>query len=194
MWLLRHGETRYNREGIIQGQLLDSPLTNLGISQAFKYARRIKRSTKGLQDFSIIHSFLGRASQTASIVGDHLGIKKLTPEERLIELNYDLMSGLSKEEAEELFGDMYIARQKDKWSGIAPKNGETYENVFNRVNEWLTNLEEENTIIVTHSVPSKMIRGIILGLGKDEILKLEHDQDTLFLLDWEKRTVKQFKV
>ena len=34
IYLLRHGETRYNREGIVQGSGVDSELNQLGAEQA----------------------------------------------------------------------------------------------------------------------------------------------------------------
>ena len=44
LWLIRHGETNGNREGSIHGQT-DSELSDMGIQQAHKLARRLKHET-----------------------------------------------------------------------------------------------------------------------------------------------------
>ena len=59
-FLVRHGETSWNREGRIQGTR-DSPLTERGVAQARAVAARLAR-----ERFEAIHSSdLGRARETA---------------------------------------------------------------------------------------------------------------------------------
>ena len=63
LYLVRHGETEWNKNGIIQGQL-DSPLTNEGLSQ-------VKQTAQELKDIhfdAIFSSDLHRAQKTAEII------------------------------------------------------------------------------------------------------------------------------
>ncbi|WP_150461691.1 histidine phosphatase family protein [Nesterenkonia ebinurensis] len=67
--LARDGQTEWNREGRQQGRL-DSPLTELGRSQARAVAEL-------LRDFSvdgILVSPMGRARATAAIISEALGV------------------------------------------------------------------------------------------------------------------------
>ncbi len=63
IYLLRHGQTQWNLEKRMQGNM-DSPLTDLGISQANK----ARASLAGCDLRSVYTSPLGRALQTAEIV------------------------------------------------------------------------------------------------------------------------------
>lgn len=80
VYLVRHGETIANLEGILQGQSIDSELSEKGITQAELVARRA-------QDLSfecILTSDLKRAHQTAEIISKrtHVPIAKACTELR----------------------------------------------------------------------------------------------------------------
>ena len=61
LYIVRHGETKYNEKKIIQGHL-DIPLSDEGIRQAKKLAKRLE-----VINFDCIYtSDLKRAKQTAS--------------------------------------------------------------------------------------------------------------------------------
>ncbi len=62
IWLVRHGQTDWNLEGRLQGQL-DVPLNDTGLEQAKKLAATCRR--KNQCDFA---SDLMRARQTAEII------------------------------------------------------------------------------------------------------------------------------
>lgn len=72
LWLIRHGQTDWNKEGRYQGQL-DIPLNAEGLLQAEEAAGRIIASGKR---FSAIYSSdLLRARQTAEIVARRLSLE-----------------------------------------------------------------------------------------------------------------------
>lgn len=79
IYFIRHGETDYNLEGIVQGQL-DIPLNKKGIQQAHE----LKNKLKDLDIDIIFSSPLLRAKQTAEIINENFNVK-IKYDERLKE-------------------------------------------------------------------------------------------------------------
>jgi len=99
IYLLRHGESIGNAEGLHQGQK-DFPLTPTGRSQARALAKRWKKER---MTFSlIISSPLLRARQTAEIIADSLEIPTGFDQDWM-ERDNGLLSGLRPEEAVEIY-------------------------------------------------------------------------------------------
>ncbi|WP_417217632.1 histidine phosphatase family protein [Arthrobacter sp.] len=91
--LVRHGETDWNAEGRLQGQT-DIPLNGAGRDQAETAARELERlgHDGGAWDL-LVSSPLGRAVETASIIGDRLGLHAIAPVEGLQERHYGAGEG-----------------------------------------------------------------------------------------------------
>jgi broad specificity phosphatase PhoE len=66
-YLLRHGETEWNRVSRKQGRG-DSPLTSLGVRQVEAYARLLAQETSGCARVQLVTSPLGRARASAEII------------------------------------------------------------------------------------------------------------------------------
>lgn len=93
--LIRHGETAWNAERRIQGQL-DIPLNATGAIQA-----RATAAALAAERFDAAFcSDLSRAHDTARAVADTLGLD-LTPDPQLRERHYGLFQGLTYAEAEQ---------------------------------------------------------------------------------------------
>jgi broad specificity phosphatase PhoE len=92
--LIRHGESTWNAAGRWQGQG-DPPLSRRGREQVVRLAAEL--ADEGIE--RIVASDLARASETAAILGDALG---LAPErdERLRELDVGCWTGLTRGEIE----------------------------------------------------------------------------------------------
>ncbi len=83
LWLVRHGETDWNRLGLYQGQA-DIPLNETGLAQARQTALVLEQSGK---KFAAIYSSpLLRARQTADETARRLGLEVLD-DERLREIH-----------------------------------------------------------------------------------------------------------
>ena len=65
IYLVRHGETDNNKQGIIQGSTVDAPLNQTGIKQAKEAAIRLKV----IPFAAAFSSQAVRANQTAKIIG-----------------------------------------------------------------------------------------------------------------------------
>jgi len=91
--LVRHGQSEWNADGRWQGQA-DPPLTDLGRHQALHAARNL-----GSVD-AIVASDLHRASETALIIANELGVGPLVLEPDLRERDAGEWSGLTRAEIE----------------------------------------------------------------------------------------------
>lgn len=87
--LVRHGETDWNADGRLQGQT-DRPLSEFGRRQAVQLANELAD-----EEFDAIYaSDLSRASETAQIVGERLGLPvEIDPDLR--EKNWGTWEGLT---------------------------------------------------------------------------------------------------
>ena len=92
LYLIRHGETIWNRELRFQGHR-DSPLTEKGRRQARALGRRMRQMAFD----ELYASDLGRALETAGIIAG-LTSHEVIPDERLRERNYGVLEGLTEPE------------------------------------------------------------------------------------------------
>jgi broad specificity phosphatase PhoE len=104
VFLFRHGETDWNREGRLQGHT-DVPLNALGLAQAEALARRL--SAYGLE--AVVSSDLLRAATTGRIVAEALGVP-LFVEPLLRETRVGEAEGLLWAEAKARFGEALTER------------------------------------------------------------------------------------
>ena len=87
LYLLRHGQTRYNAELRLQGRC-NSELTPRGEAQALAMGNRLSELVAEPADWTLYASPLGRARQTAERVCQQLGLdqERIIWDERLVEL------------------------------------------------------------------------------------------------------------
>lgn len=133
--VLRHGETTWNAEGRWQGWA-DSPLSPRGEEQALDAAAHL-----GSYGFNaVVSSDLSRATRTAEMIADALGLGAVTIDERLRERHVGSFEGLTREEIAERFPD---ARDLRSLRLIAP-DMETDETVLHRVDAALTDIARQH--------------------------------------------------
>ena len=135
--LIRHGESTWNREGLIQGQTLTPALTELGRAQA----ARVAADLAGSGARRILSSDAVRARQTAEIIGTALGLPvESTP--LLRERHWGVFQGCPRDVA------------RDVEAGLRPdqplEGGESRVDVRRRARALLGQLDERPTVVVTH--------------------------------------------
>ena len=91
IYLMRHGETDWNREQKIQGRE-DIPLNDTGVQMAHRCGMLLE--AQGIRVHKAITSPLSRAAQTAEIVAGYIGGGRPIVEEGLIERDFGAISGL----------------------------------------------------------------------------------------------------
>jgi len=180
IYLVRHGQTEFNRERRIQGHV-DSPLTELGVRQAHAVGRLLRDLIREPMGWRIVSSPLGRAHATAQIVAGKLGGLPVELDERLKEMSWGAHDGRLRSELEaehpETFG-------KTGWAFDAG-SGETYEAVAERVGDWLASLPpepERRVIAVSHGISGRVLRGLYADLPRNLAGQQDVPQDAVYLL------------
>ena len=180
IYLVRHGQTEFNRERRIQGHV-DSPLTELGVRQAHAVGRLLRDLIREPEGWRIVSSPLGRAHATAQIVSARLGGLPVELDERLKEMSWGAHDGRLRSELEaehpETFG-------KTGWAFDAG-SGESYEAVAERVGDWLASLPpepERRVIAVSHGISGRVLRGLYADLPRNLAGQQDVPQDAVYLL------------
>src|SRR5580698_4431998 len=122
----RHGETAYNAENRLQGQL-DIPLNARGREQARALGRtlsaRFGAEIKGLEAAgAFIASPLERARETMEIARDAMGLppSRYRLDQTLKEISFGAWEGLTWPEIEARDPKGVRTRRRDKWSFVPP--------------------------------------------------------------------------
>jgi probable phosphoglycerate mutase len=136
--IIRHGQTDWNAERLIQGRT-DIPLNDRGRAQALLAVEALREGGW----VRVVSSNLRRAEETAEIIALALGLEPPMTHPGLTERDYGVAEG------------MPVADFHARYDGGAPIPGaETHEHLTNRVLTALTDLVAQEpewpTIVVTH--------------------------------------------
>lgn len=145
--LIRHGETAWNAEGRVQGQL-DVPLSEIGRGQA----RAVARALAGESFDAVYASDLARVRQTAQPLAEQLR-KDVRLDARLRERHYGVFQGLTYADAKEKIPDGYV-RFRAKDPDYAFETGESLSQFNERALAVLSFLAEkhqgQSIVVFTH--------------------------------------------
>lgn len=163
--LVRHGETDWNREHRFQGHA-DQPLNERGREQARELADRLQHESAA----ALYTSPLRRASETARIVGERIG---LVPIElgALREIDVGDWQGLTIDEVKARYPEHADGHWHAGWT-----NGETHEELGARVVPALFDLAhlhgDTRVLGVTHAGPIRATLMAALGISHAESREL----------------------
>ena len=185
LYLLRHGETTWNRIGRLQGQL-DAPLTRLGLAQVDAAGRTLAEILGG-SAFRLVASPLGRTRQSAAVVAEQLGVdyEAILWDDRLKEITLGDWDGYPGWRAlDRDFPHETERRNADPWNYRYP-NGESTQDVQDRVRPFLDECHAVGGVhvVVAHGVVNKVMRGLYLGLTRDQTFALDRPQDAFHRLE-----------
>ncbi len=180
IFLVRHGETTWNRIGRHQGHM-ESELTLNGIEQVRGVARRLAREITDWDAVAMACSPQFRCRQTAAVLCDEAGadFERVVLDDRLKERSYGHWEGLTDSEIMARFPDEWRAREADRWTYTIPGGGENYPVTTARITAWLTEQPADRPILlVTHGQAGRALRGHLLGLDAAATLALPVLQTT----------------
>jgi probable phosphoglycerate mutase len=185
VFLVRHGETEWNRQRRRQGQL-DSALTIEGLAGA----RRLGIFVGSLPVDSVFTSPLGRAATTASFAATQLGMS-VTIVEDLAELHNGKMAGLTSSEIDQRFPGEMIRRSYSKYEWRFP-GGESYADGDRRASAALLQIARygvQRPLIVSHEMIGRMLLRNLLQLDVADALTWRHPHDVVYQVDIANRAV-----
>ena len=180
IFVLRHGQTEWNLAGRHQGRL-DSPLTEKGWEQALAQSALLAQAISWHDAIAAYCSPQGRAAKTAAIALDPLGLTAIQ-DKRLCEISFGEWESLTYEEIAQGWPEhtKYADIEVFDWHFKAP-GGEDFETVRARAEAFLQGLTGP-TIIVTHGITSRVLRGVWLGHDFDGTSGLSGGQGCVYHL------------
>ncbi|MFT7463737.1 MAG: broad specificity phosphatase PhoE [Pseudohongiellaceae bacterium] len=166
--LVRHGQTAWNRQGLVQGHT-DEPLDDVGREQALRLGKRLAKA-----ELDVLYSSdLSRASETAACVGVATGLSpRLSPAWR--EMCLGTAEGRPRQQAYGEHKDMASAAACA--TGPLAPGAETWEQVQGRVLPALDKLLRahpgERVALVGHGGSLKVVLAHLLGLDRAMVPRL----------------------
>lgn len=176
LYLLRHGQTDWNRDRRIQGQM-ESDLTELGRGHAARQGEILA----GLDLPDGIGAFCSpqrRTRQTAEIALGAVGLEPVF-DDRLKEIWLGEWEGF-------LYAEM-AAKDPSRFEGkslfdvILDGPGEGAAEMAARLGDFLAGLERP-AVVVSHGIALTFLRGAVLGVGLDAMRAMEREQGVVIEL------------
>lgn len=191
LFLVRHGETDWNREGRLQGGK-DIPLNALGRMQAEEAARRLKELTPNYATIDYLCSPMERARETMTILRRELDLpqQEFRIDERLRELTFGDWEGFTwreiRKSANASERERAQARERDKW-GFVPPGGESYRMLAERIRPVLEGLSPD-TVMVSHGGVARAVLALVGAVGTADAARVEIWQGKILVVEGTKAT------
>jgi broad specificity phosphatase PhoE len=178
IYLIRHGETEWNREEVFRGRK-DIPLSDRGREQARLLASRLRDTLLA----AVYSSPLQRASETARIVA---ACQAVDPADGLTDMSFGEWEGLPLSEVEARWPDLHALWQTRPESFTAP-GGENLEAVRSRALPALETIAQTHpdaaVAVVSHRVVNKVLLCAALGLDQSQFWRIRQDTCCLNIIE-----------
>ncbi|MEP1943570.1 MAG: histidine phosphatase family protein [Paracoccaceae bacterium] len=176
IWFLRHGQTHWNAERRIQGQL-ESELTEQGRADARQQA--VLMASVLSQYPPCYVSPLGRAQETAQIA---LSGAQFQTDARLSEAHAGAWQGMLHDDVRRDFPTLVRPESSALELFLVAPGGEGYERFKARIVDFLSELNKPS-VIVAHGLLGQVMRGLVLGLELSQMGQLSNGQGCVYVLE-----------
>lgn len=184
LWLIRHGESKWNAEKRTQGQhpSEENDLTDLGMKQANALKKKLE-----LSSFTKIYSSdLPRAVQTAQVCFPK---KEIIQDARLREIKRGTLAGKTHEERTAEERELLAFIKQDRYTN-RPPNGENHKDVIERYEAWSSGLAKEGCVAVfTHGGVIRAALALLLSYQKARYFDLDNTGITRLHIRENKTTI-----
>lgn len=181
IYLIRHGETDFNKKGIIQGSGIDSDLNETGRTQAELFYKQYKHI-----DFDCVYtSLLKRTHQSvASFIQKHP--HKAIAE--LNEINWGIMEGVEQTPERVAHFESIVKQWQNGELDTAVADGETPLEMYERQKIGLAKImaetEEEKILICMHGRAMRSFLCLLTHTPLQEMEKWGHSNLCLYVLKY----------
>ena len=182
IFLIRHGETNWNKEGRFQGQI-DIPLNYNGKDQARKTFEYLKNISFNKAFSSSMH----RPYETAQIILQNNKGLKIEKIDSLAEISHGLWEGKLEAEIREKWPSL-LKNWHEKPEEVIMPEGESIKDVsersieaFNKI--CLSQEDDEHTLIVAHDAVNKTLICNILGMNYSNIWMIKQGNGGITVID-----------
>lgn len=185
LYLVRHGETEWNRQRRMQGRL-DSRLTAEGREHARLNGALLAREAVE----HMVVSPLGRTRETADLILAGCPIP-VTYDERLVERHCGEWEGLTIDEIAARFPQEWAARTRDPFHHRPPA-GENLPDMLRRIAPLagaIDDLAVRRLAIVSHGISGRVLLTHFLGLKPAEADRVRQPNDLVYRLDFSSGSV-----
>lgn len=180
LYLVRHGETEANLSGVYSG-ITDLPLNTNGISQAVSLSAALSSIEFGL----VVTSGLIRTQQTAAYLVSTERLECRTMAE-FNEINFGRWEGKHYRDIALNDAAAYAEWAAD-WQNVAPPDGESFEQFFQRVQRafllWLNQNQQQSVLLVGHQGTLRCILLTLLGLPASAFWHFTFTQGAYSVID-----------
>ena len=163
--LVRHGQTDWNKKGIMQGQK-DIPLNHQGEQDALKLRKKIEQEKFDI----IITSPLKRTSKTAELLNSYN--VEIIEDERLKERSYGKFEGLKTNEILKKYPEIETFKVNGLPYWINVPTAETYDEVKARVSNFIEDIKKKyagkRVLVVSHGDTLDMFYAILNNLPNEK--------------------------
>nr|WP_315421545.1 histidine phosphatase family protein [uncultured Pedobacter sp.] len=192
IYIIRHGETELNRQGIVQGRGINSDLNDLGRAQAEAFYQKYKE----IPFDKIYTSDLKRTWQTVQkFIDAKLPWEKLSG---LDELAWGVWEGKpNTEDAREAFREMLQSWENGDYTAHF-EGGESVQDVYKRLKKpmevLMTRPEEKTVLLCMHGRAMRVFLCLLLGKPLSLMTEFPHQNTVLYKMGFEdgKFTVLEF--
>ena len=179
IYLVRHGQTAWNREEIFRGRT-DVPLDQTGLKQA----ELVGQYFKGIEIHGIFSSSLSRAWQTAEKVAECHNLK-VQPLQGILDMSFGNWEGRPHQEIRKSDTETYRQWVETPHQVRLP-GGESLDDVRVRamaaMEEVIRTHARKTLILVTHRVVNKVLICGILGLDNSHFWQIAQDTTAINLI------------
>lgn len=168
IYITRHGLTNWNTEGKLQGHS-DSPLTEQGKEDALALGELMKNYSID----KVYSSPLKRAYDTSKLIFPDC---QIIVDDRLKEMGFGVYEGKIVKSL--LNDDLYDTLWNHPENFDRIPEGESYEEVFNRLNSFLEDLKKENAnhvFITIHGMLFVILMAIVKKIEIKDLVKINHN-------------------
>lgn len=180
-YIVRHGQTNWNILGKTQGHG-NSDLTEKGKEQA----RELSEAMVNYPIDLIFSSDLGRAVQTAEIVGEKIGVK-VEKTQALREMGFGVWEGLLIEEIKKDHAKTYDTWRNEPHLVDIP-GGENLHIIKERVDNFIEEInkkyDNKHILLVSHSVTVRVMLLSFLNSGMENIYRIKQDNTALNIVEF----------